>query len=304
MDNTVVLRKAPAITSSRPSASFPVAPVAWLLFVAIAALTAGFWPVPEPDSMDWNHLKAPPGTIGKMVLMNGPSDGTAVDYVYLLGTDTMGRDMLSRLIYGARVSLAAGLLAPCLGLLFGGTLGLAAGYRRGRLDSVAGAMMDAILAFPSIVLLLAMAFYLGPGVRNLIIALGMLTSPTFFRVVRANTLRFVDREFVLAARMLGRRDMEILFREILPNAALPVLAYALLVVAYMIVAEGIMSFLGLGVPAPTPSWGGMISAGREVLGEAPHVSLIPAGVMFLTVLSFNLLGGALRRRLERRESNL
>jgi peptide/nickel transport system permease protein len=179
-----------------------------------------------------------------------------------------------------------------------------AGFYRGRLESVIMAVMDTILAFPGIVLLLAITFYLGPDVENIIFALGFMTVPSFARIARANTLGFAQREFVQAARMSGQRDLSILAAEILPNVIIPLLVYAMLAVSYMIIAEGALSFLGLGVPAPTPSWGGMIAEGREVLEEAGHVSLIPALVMSLTVLSFNLMGDALRGVLDPREGQL
>ena len=143
------------------------------------------------------------------------------------------------------------------------------------------ALMDIILAFPGLVLLLALAFYFGPGLDRLILALSILIIPAFFRVARANTLTWVQRDFILAARAVGAGDLHIIGRHLLPNVIIPVSAYGLLIVAVMIIAEGAMSFLGLGVPAPMPSWGGMIAGGKELLDEAPHISLIPAAAMFL-----------------------
>jgi peptide/nickel transport system permease protein len=226
------------------------------------------------------------------------------EYVYWLGTDTMGRDVISRLIHGARISLAVGLLSPLIGFFLGGILGCLAGYFRGRVEAFIVAAMDVILAFPGLVLLLAITFYFGPSLRNLVISLGFLTIPAFSRVARARTLTLRDLEFVQAARLTGAGNLTILVREIIPNVIIPMAAYGLLVVSFMIMAEGSLSFLGLGLPAPTPSWGGMIAEGREVLEEAPHVSMIPAGVMFLTVISFNLIGDSLRSRAEKRTSQL
>ena len=160
------------------------------------------------------------------------------------------------------------------------------------------------MAFPGLVLLLLVVFHLGATLNNLILALGFLTIPAFTRVARANTLTFAKREFVLSARGLGQNDLHILVREILPNIIMPLLIYALLVVSYMIVAEGTLSFLGLSVPPPVPSWGGMISDGKEVLDEAAHVSLIPAFIMFITVLSFNIIGDAIRGLIDAREGQL
>ena len=266
----------------------------WLFIVVFFALTADLWPLPEYDTMDWLNPAAVPGTKGQVPVKNINGEMIERSFLYLLGTDNMGRDIVTRLIYGARVSLAVGLITPCFGLVIGGILGLLAGFYRGWLESVIMVVMDAILAFPAIVLLLAITFYLGLGLENIIFALAFLTIPHFSRVARANTLVFAEREFVQSARMLGQTDISIMTREILPNIIMPLVVYALLVVSYMIVAEGTLSFLGLGVSAPTPSWGEMITGGREVLVEAPHVSLFPAMILFLTVLSFNLIGDAVK----------
>jgi peptide/nickel transport system permease protein len=212
--------------------------------------------------------------------------------------------MVSRLIHGARISLAVGLLSPLIGIFGGGLLGCLAGYSRGRVDSCIVAAMDIVLAFPGLVLLLMITFYLGASLENLILTLGFLTIPAFCRVARAHTLVLRDLEFVQAARLTGAGHGAILLREIIPNLLIPLGAYGLLVAAFMIMAEGAISFLGLGVPAPTPSWGGMIAEGREVLDEAPHVSMVPAGVMFLTVLAFNVIGDGLRQWKERRGSQI
>ncbi len=278
--------------------------LAWLLFVAFMALSANLWRLPEPDHMDWDHPAAGPGTRGKAPILQETGERVEEPYVYRLGTDTMGRDIVSRIIFGARVSLTVGLTAPVVGMILGGILGMLAGFYRGRLEAVVVAAMDTLLAFPGIVLLLGVTFYLGPSLRNLILTLGFLTIPAFCRVARAATLSFAEREFVQAARASGAGDWTILTREILPNVFMPLAVFALLVVAGMIVVEGAMSFLGLGVPPPTASWGGMIAEGKEVLDEAPHVSMIPAMMMFLTVLSFNLIGDHLREMKDAREGQL
>ena len=276
----------------------------WLFIVAFFAFTADFWQLPEYDHMDWQQQAAAPGTEGQTPIKDSNGETTEAAFVYLLGTDTMGRDIVTRLIYGSRVSLTVGLIAPCIGMVIGGILGMLAGFYRGRIDSFIMVAMDAILAFPGIVLLLVIAFYLGPGLWNIVVALGLLTIPHFSRVARANTLKVAVQEFVQSARMLGQTDISIMIREILPNIIMPLIVYALLVVSYMIVAEGALSFLGLGVPAPTPSWGGMIAEGKEVLGEAPHISLLPSLALFLTVLSFNIIGDSLKRVLDSKEGQL
>lgn len=254
--------------------------------------------------MDWDNLVSPPGTYGTAPVLNENGEYVSSSFVHVFGTDALGRDIFTRLIFGARVSLAVGLLTPLLGVFIGGVLGMLAGFYRGWLEGFIMSIMDAILAFPGLVLLLLVVFHLGASLNNLILALGFLTIPAFTRVARANTLTFARREFVVAARAMGQKDVHILVQEILPNIVMPMLVYALLVVSYMIVAEGALSFLGLGVPSPTPSWGGMIADGKEVLDEAVHVSLIPAFIMFITVLSFNIIGDAIRGLIDAREGQL
>lgn len=270
----------------------------WITLVVISAVTAGWWTVPEPDKMDWDNLYVIPGTVAEVATIQGAEEMERPRYVYRLGTDTMGRDIVSRLIYGARISLSVGLLAPLIGLFAGGLIGCLAGFYRGAFESVIVTTMDIILAFPGLVLLLTVTFYLGPSLQNLVLTLGFLTVPAFCRVARAKTLSLSNLEFIQAARLTGAGNITIMVREIIPNVFLPVAIYGLLVAAFMIMAEGALSFLGLGVPAPTPSWGGMIAEGREVLDEAPHVSMIPAAIMFLTVISFNLIGDSLRSYFE------
>jgi peptide/nickel transport system permease protein len=270
--------------------------LAWVALVVLATVTVNWWAIPAPDRMDWDHPGAAPGTTTANAVLQGA--GASAAYTYVLGTDTLGRDMVSRLTYGARVSLSVGLLAPLIGLSIGGLLGCLAGYYRGRLEACIVAVMDIVLAFPGLVLLLAVTFYLGADLQNLVFSLGFLAIPAFCRVARAKTLTLSGLEFVAAARLTGAGDLTILFREIVPNVAVSLAVYGLLVVAFVIMAEGALSFLGLGIPAPTPSWGGMIADGREVLETAPHVSMIPAVTMFLTVLAFNLMGDSLRSHFE------
>jgi len=297
-----VLKTRPTSVSEKLGISFWLS-MMWIFLVVGCAISADVLPLPEYDSMDWMSQAVPPGSTGTIQSLSG-SQTEAKPFIYLFGTDTMGRDILTRLIFGARVSLLVGLVTPVIGLFLGGILGMLAGFYRGRLETVIMAVMDTILAFPGLVLLLAITFYLGPSLTNIIIALGFLTIPAFSRVARANTLTFSQREFVQASRMIGQNDLTILLRDILPNIIMPMAIYALLVVSYMIVAEGALSFLGLSVPSPLPSWGGMIAEGKEVLDEAGHVSLIPALIMFLTVLSFNLIGDALRGVIDSREGQL
>ncbi len=276
----------------------------WIVFLVFCAASVDLWPLPDADNMDFMNQAAPPGAEGEVTIPQ--PDGTEITtaYRYPLGADTLGRDIFTRMIFGARVSLAVGIAAPLIGVLIGGVLGLLAGFYRGRLESIIVAVMDSILAFPGLVLLLAITFFLAPSLRNILLGLGFLSIPVFTRVARAKTLAFSEREFVQAARMLGQGDASILIREILPNIVMPMIVYALYIVSLMIVAEGSLSFLGMGPPAPTPSWGGMIAEGKEVLEDAPHVSMFPAMIMFVTILSFNLIADSLRCIVDPRRSQL
>jgi len=253
-----------------------VCAVAWIALIGLAAIFADLLPIASPTDMDLLAKRAAPGA------------------AHLLGADHLGRDELSRLIHGGRVSLTVGLLAPVIGVTIGGCLGMMAGYFRGRLEALAVGGVDVLLAFPPLVFALAVTAYLGQSVLNITLVIGVLGIPAFTRVSRAVTLSLSEREFVVAARALGATHARILIRELLPNVALPLLAFFLLGVAVTIVVEGALSFLGLGVPPPTASWGSMIGEGRESLDIAPWLAFLPAGFMFLTVLSFNVVGDTLR----------
>jgi peptide/nickel transport system permease protein len=262
------------------------AAIVWIAIVSLAAIFADVLPFGSPTDMDMLERRANPSA------------------EHLLGTDSLGRDMLSRLIYGARISLTVGFLAPLIGLLIGGTLGMLAGYFKGRLEQGLVSTADVLLAFPPLVLALAITAYLGQSITNITITIGILSIPPFLRVSRATTLAIAPREFITAARALGATDARILLRELLPNAFLPTLAFFLLAVAVTIVVEGALSFLGLGVPPPAPSWGSMIGEGREALETAPLIAFLPSAAMFFTVLSFNLIGDKLRAMTDPRQSAL
>jgi peptide/nickel transport system permease protein len=253
-----------------------IAALVWIGLISLAAIFADLLPIPSPTDID---------LLGKRALPSAE---------HWLGNDQLGRDELSRLIYGGRVSLTVGLLAPVIGVTIGGCLGMLAGYFRGRLETFVVAGVDVLLAFPPLVFALAVTAYLGQSVLNITLVLGVLGIPAFTRVARAVTLSLSEREFVTAARALGATHSRILLRELLPNVALPLGAFFLLGVAVTIVVEGALSFLGLGVPPPTASWGSMIGEGRESLDLAPWLAFLPATVMFLTVLSFNMVGDTLR----------
>jgi peptide/nickel transport system permease protein len=250
--------------------------VGWTLLVLAAAAFADLLPLPSPTDMDMLERRAP------------------FSALHWLGTDTLGRDELSRLIHGARISLTVGLCAPVIGLLFGGALGMLAGYFRGRFETLVVGSMDVLLAFPPLILALAVTAYLGQSLLNLTCILGVLGIPAFMRVARASTLTLARREFVIAAQALGATHARILLRELLPNVFLPLLAFFLLGVAVTIVVEGALSFLGLGVPPPLPSWGLMIAEAKEYMFFSPWVIMTPGVVLFVLVLGINLLGDGLR----------
>jgi len=260
--------------------------IGWMTFVFAVAILADVLPLPSPTDMDMLERRAP------------------FSFAHWLGTDGLGRDELSRLIYGARISLVVGLCAPIIGLSIGGALGMLAGYFRGRFETWVVGSMDVLLAFPPLIFVLAVVAFLGQSILNLTCIIGVLGIPAFMRVARASTLTLARREFVIAAQALGATHARILLRELLPNVLLPLLAFFLLGVAVTIVVEGALSFLGLGVPPPISSWGSMIGEGRESLEVAPRLAFLPAIAMFLTVLSFNLVGDTLRALTDPRQGAL
>ena len=262
------------------------AAIVWMVAVVAASAFADLLPLPSPTDMDMLERRAPASAL------------------HWLGTDGLGRDALARLIHGARVSLIVGVCAPVIGITIGGALGILAGYFRGRFETLVVGSMDVLLAFPPLVFALAVTAYLGQSILNLTCILGVLGIPAFMRVARAATLSLARREFVIAAQALGATHARILLRELLPNVILPLFAFFLLGVAVTIVVEGALSFLGLGVPPPTASWGGMIGEGRESLEIAPRLAFLPAFAMFLTVLSFNLVGDTLRALTDPRQGAL
>lgn len=219
-----------------------------------------------------------------------------------LGTDSFGRDNLSQLIYGARVSLEVAVGSVAGALIVGTGIGVVSGYYRGAVDSVLMRLMDTVLSFPPILLAIALLGVLGPGTRNVIIGLGVVYMPVFARIARAKTVAETSREYVLAAKALGAGDRRIIVRHVVPNILSPVIVQSAVSAAFAIVAEAGMSFLGLGTQPPTPSWGIMLSAARDYMNDRPWFSLVPGVMLALTVLSITFVGDSLREVLDVRSS--
>lgn len=257
---------------------------AWLVLIVLLAIVAPLLPLAAP-----NALVGPP-RMAPFTSIHLP-----------LGTDTLGRSQLSRIIYGGRVSITVGAVATSVGVVLGLALGLVAGYFRGKVERVFDFLMDTLLAFPPLILLLALTSVLTPSLTSLVLALSFLAIPGFARVARASTIMFASREFVDASRVLGAGAWRIMLRELLPNVIMPVAGIAFIGVAALTVAEGSLSFLGLGIPPPTPSWGGMMAAGRNDLATAPGLVLIPSAMLFLTVFSLNVVGDRIREKLDVRQ---
>ncbi|MBL7502688.1 ABC transporter permease [Frankia sp. CNm7] len=256
---------------------------AWVLLLVGCAVAADVLPLADP---------AKPVGRARQV----PFHSLAPDQI--LGTDTYGRSVLSRVIFGARTDLLVTLCACAFGAVLGCLLGLLAGFVKGWADRAVSFLIDTLLALPPIILLIAIATILRPSTWTLTFGLTLLTVPAFARLERGAALSWAERPFVLAARSYGASGLRIAFRQILPNSLLTVITFVPTVIAGLIVAEGSLGFLGLGIPPPAASWGTMIADGRASLRIAPHEVLVPAAVVFLTVLALNTLGEKVRDRLE------
>ena len=214
------------------------------------------------------------------------------------GTDDFGRDILSRVIYGARISLRVGVFAVLIALVLGTCIGVVAGYWGGWIDQILMRLMDLLLAFPSILLAIGIVAILGPGLENAMLAVGIVAMPQYARLIRASVLTVRETDYVMAARALGASDWRILCVSVLPNCLAPLIVQATLGLATAILDAAGLSFLGLGAQPPTPEWGAMLSQGRELIVRAPWVLTFPGGAIFFTVLAFNLVGDGLRDALD------
>ena len=265
--------------------------VAGLIIITLFVLTAILAPVISPHDPDENSLY---DQLKPPVWNEGGSTKN------LLGTDDLGRDMLSRLIYGARVSLTLGIVSVGIALLFGSMLGALAGYYKGWPDNLIMRFMDIILAFPYILLAIVIVAYLGPGLRNAMMAIGIINIPRFARIIRASVIEEYEKDYVTAARAVGASNRRIIFNAIFPNCLAPIIVQASLGFGEAILSGAGLSFLGLGAQPPLSEWGAMIAQGRSMILRAWWVMTFPGIAILLAVLGFNLLGDGLRDALDPR----
>lgn len=251
-------------------------------FLVILILACFVWPLVYP---------VPKPTLGNAVPNLPPFSAG-----HLFGTDQTGNDVFSRILYGGRVSLEVGFGSAAVGLVVGGGLGAIAAYYRGLLEATVMRLLEIFLAFPSLVLAIVVASYLGPSEMHVIWAISFFTVPYFARLARANTLQVREQTYIRAAQLMGTPDRRTLLRHVAPNIVPPLMTFGLLGVGFSIIIEAALSYLGLGVPPPNPSWGNMISQGQQNLTSHPDLVIIPSAFLFACVLAINLTGDALRYR--------
>ncbi|RJF81259.1 ABC transporter permease subunit [Azospirillum cavernae] len=253
---------------------------ACLLLLALAAAAAPWIAPYDPAGFDYDRV------------LEGPS------WAHWAGTDSYGRDIFSRILWGARISLSVGLLSVLLGGIVGITLGLISGFRGGFIDSLIMRLCDVLLAFPGILLAIGIVAVLGPGIENVIYAVAIFSIPVFARLVRGSTLSLKQAVYVDAARAIGVRDRMLMLRHILPGTLPSVIVYLSMRIGTSILTAASLSFIGLGAQPPSPEWGAMLADGRSYIGVASHVTFYPGLAIFITVLAFNLLGDGLRDALD------
>ncbi len=255
-----------------------------VLFFMIVAMLAPVLPVPGPTETDWSVVRKAPSI------------------AHPFGTDEIGRDVLSRMIWGAQASLLAGVVSVLIAVALGVPLGMMAGYLRGWTDAIISRFTEALLAAPFLILAIALAAFLGPSLTNAMIAIGLSAMPIFIRLARAQTLTVMTEDYVESARAVGIGHLGMIGRYILPNIMPPIIVQATLTIATAIIAEASLSFLGLGQQPPAPSWGAMLNTAKNFLEQAPWMALYPGAAIFLVVLGFNLLGDGLRDALDPRDT--
>jgi len=250
-----------------------------LLMLAACFLWPNIYPVPNPVRGSVLQAGLPPLSPG-----------------HIFGTDPVGNDVFSRILYGGQISFEVGFAVTGIGLVVGGLLGMAAGYWGGVTDTIISRLLDILIAFPALVLALAIAEGLGPSEVHVIWALTVFSIPAVGRIARGATLALREQTFILAARLSGTRGWRVIVRHVIPNIVPQLMTFSLLGIGVAIILEGALSFLGLGIPLPEASWGSMIAQGQQTLSASPDLVLIPSAFLFATVLSLNLLGDALRER--------
>jgi peptide/nickel transport system permease protein len=264
-----------------------------LLYILVAFLADFFY---AGDFIIGNQIPnafAAPGTMAE-VEWNGEMKA----HRYILGADNFGRDVLGRIIHGARVSMIIGFITVAFAVFIGGVLGALAGYYGGRLETLIMRGADILLAIPNILFAMAIVAALGPSFRNLLLAIGITAVPTYVRIVRASVLTVKDQEFVEAARAIGARDGRIILFHVLPNCTAPVIVQATLGIAQSILSATFLSFLGLGIQPPSPEWGNMLSEARPYIISAPHTLIFPGLAIMTVILAYNLIGDGLRDALD------
>ncbi len=256
-------------------------------------LPAGFLLLMLGACFVWPNIYPVPNPVRGSVLQAGLPP---LSPGHIFGTDPVGNDVLSRILYGGQISFEVGFAVTAIGLVIGGLLGIAAGYWGGAADTIISRVLDVLIAFPALVLALAIAEGLGPSEVHVIWALSVFSIPAFGRIARGATIALREQTFMLAARLSGTRGWRVILRHIVPNVTPQLMTFSLLGVGVAIILEGALSFLGFGIPLPEASWGSMIAQGQQTLSASPDLVLIPSAFLFATVVSLNLVGDALRER--------
>jgi peptide/nickel transport system permease protein len=261
--------------------------IGWLVLVLFFVTFGELLPwVDDPNARDASAITQPPSS------------------EHWFGTATFGQDVFSRVVVGGRISLFVGFMVTTIGIVFGGALGLLAGYRRGKVDSVVRLIINATLSIPALLLVIFIVTIRGQSLWSVIIAVSLLAIPSLARIVRASTLQVAERDFVKAAEVIGVKKRSILVREVLPNVMPTLVSFAFLTFGIILVVEGALSFLGLSIQAPSITWGSIINEGRAKFRDTPYMVFIPGAVLFLTVLSLNFVGDHLLKRFDIKESGL
>ncbi len=258
----------------------------WFIFIVVLAIIGDFLPLKDPNRISPADKYLP-------ILSEG----------HLLGTDQLGRDMLSRIVEGAQISMFISFVTVAVGISIGGVIGTVVGYLGGWIETITMALVNVMLSFPALLVLLGVIAMAGQSLKIIVIVFAILAVPGYIRFARASAITLKEQEWVAASEMMGAKKRRIIFRGLIPNVMITLITFGLLALGGVIVAEGVIAFLGVGVPKPQATWGSMISDGNQAFADdIIHIALVPATVMFLTILSLNLVGDGLRRKLQVRES--